>query len=299
MASRETSTETVWRELIDPTPVRIQRFRLWQIGDWHEMWRFRELLLFLMWRDIRVRYRQTMIGATWAIIQPVGMVAVLSMFLGKVARITSHDIPYHLYALCGLVPWLFFAATVNQAANSVLNSEKLVTKVYFPRLLIPLAATGTPLVDLAVTLFLLLIMLAFTSPMTLGLPLLLAPCLLLACGLTAIGIGSALASLNVAYRDFKFVIPLMMQLWLFATPSIYLDIHSAEFTDRMATASPLANWALQCNPIVWQVAMFRECMLGVAPSGLTLLQVMLVSVAIFLVGVLSFRSSEHRFADII
>ncbi len=151
MEARENNHPITMRSLVDPRRISIEPFRGWQILDPLEFWRFRELLLFLAWRDIRVRYRQTLIGAAWAVVQPACMVVVFSLFLGKLAHVSSTDVPYPLFAFCGLLPWIFFSTAVNSSANSVLNSEKLVTKVYFPRIIIPLAATGSAILDLLIT----------------------------------------------------------------------------------------------------------------------------------------------------
>ena len=299
MEAQENIHRNSTRSLVDPRRILIEPFRGWQVIDPFEFWRFRELLLFLAWRDIRVRYRQTLIGAAWAVIQPACMVAVFSLFLGKLAQVSSTDVPYPLFAFCGLLPWIFFSTAVNSSANSVLNSEKLVTKVYFPRIIITLAATGSAFLDLLITSVMLGVALLWFAPTHLTPWLMIAPIFLACIGLTAIGIGSALAALNVAYRDFKFILPLLMQLWLFATPSVYLDIHSTGFRERIADSSTWATLAMNFNPLVLQIALFRDCTLGIPPAlGPSLITVS-TSLAIFFVGVTVFRWFEHRFADII
>ncbi len=299
MEARENNHPITMRSLVDPRRISIEPFRGWQILDPLEFWRFRELLLFLAWRDIRVRYRQTLIGAAWAVVQPACMVVVFSLFLGKLAHVSSTDVPYPLFAFCGLLPWIFFSTAVNSSANSVLNSEKLVTKVYFPRIIIPLAATGSAILDLLITTSMLGVALLWFAPNHLASTLLLAPVFLLCIGLTAVGLGSALAALNVAYRDFKFILPLVMQVWLFATPSIYLDIHSPEFQSKTAENSVWASIALNLNPLVQQIAMFRDCTLGTLPETIPMVITLITSLAIFMAGVAIFRWFEHRFADII
>src|SRR3954468_15065284 len=202
------------------TAVRLTPPRGWQLIDFAELWRFRELLYFLTWRDVKVRYKQTLLGAAWAVLQPAMLMLVFIVFLGHLAKVPSADSPLFVYA--GLLPWTFFATAITNAGNSVVGSERLVTKIYFPRLAIPIASVCAALVDFAVAMLLMFVLMIWNHAMP-GMTLLVAPIVLAAIMLTALGVGMALAALNVAYRDFRYVIPFMVQFWMFATPSVYMQ----------------------------------------------------------------------------
>lgn len=261
-----------------------------------ELWRYRELLLFLTWRDIQVRYKQTVIGVAWAVLQPLMLMFVFTMFLGRNVANETSDVPYALFVFCGLLPWTFFASAISHAGNSVVNSEKLVTKVYFPRILIPLASIGSALVDLFFASLLLLGMLAWNQvPLTWNM--LLAPVLMLAITMTAIGIGTLLAALHVAYRDVKYVLPFLIQLWLFATPSVYSSYYAkGESGSTLASLIPIL---CKLNPMVGLVESFRNAILGLPMDPMQILQSLMVAVLFLILGCLYFRWVEHRFADII
>src|SRR5262245_57242427 len=252
----------------------------WQLINVRELWQFRELLGFLIWRDVKVRYKQTLLGAAWAILQPALMMVVFTLFFARLARVPTGNLPYPLFVYAGLLPWVFFSTAVSQAAQSVLSSERLITKVYFPRLAIPLASVGAAIVDSAIALILLLgLMLWYGVTPTPGL-LALAPvmcCFLLA----ATGVGTALAALNVAYRDCRYLVPLLLQMWMFATPTIYMD--------------PAANGAgkltvlLMLNPLSSLVSTFRAAIVGEPIPWLGLLLSAAVTGAMFLAGCAVFR----------
>lgn len=194
----------------------------WQLVDFHELWKYRELLYFLTWRDVKVRYKQTVLGAAWAILQPLLMMVVFSVFFGRLAQVDSGDTPYSLFAFAGLLPWTFFAAAIANAGNSVVGSERLITKIYFPRLAIPFASVGAALVDFVVAFgMLFVLMIYYQVPPTANL--LAVPLVVLLFLMAALGVGTLLAALNVAYRDFRYVIPFLVQLWMFATPTIYMQ----------------------------------------------------------------------------
>ncbi|MEX2027810.1 MAG: ABC transporter permease, partial [Pirellulaceae bacterium] len=195
--------------------------RGWQLINVAELWSFRELLGFLIWRDVKVRYKQTLLGAAWAVLQPALMMVVFTLFFGRMARVPAGDLPYPLFVLAGLLPWTFFSTAISQGAQSVVSSERLITKIYFPRLAIPFASVGVAIVDLVIASGLLLALMAwYRVPMS-PTVLLVVPimfCLLLA----ASGVGALLAALNVAYRDFRYVVPFLVQVWMFSTPTIYM-----------------------------------------------------------------------------
>jgi lipopolysaccharide transport system permease protein len=261
----------------------------WQLVNLPELWRFRELLVILTWRDIKVRYKQTVLGAAWAVLQPLATMVVFSAFFGRVAEMPSGGIPYPLFAFAGLLAWFFFANAVTSASQSVVGNQSLVTKVYFPRLLIPLSAVGTNLVDFAIGFVLLLVLMPFYGFLP-GWGLLLVPLLALGLVVAALGVGSLLAALTVAYRDFRYVVPFMVQLWMFATPSVYMN------TDLIG---PKGQTWLPLNPAYGLVVNFRAALFGGELNLYSLTVSGSVAVALLLIGCLYFRSVEQRFADII
>ncbi len=262
----------------------------WQVMDLRELWRYRELLFFLTWRNVKVRYKQTVLGAAWAILQPLATMLVFSLFFGRVAANPSSAVPYSLFVLAGLVPWMFFSNAIASAGQSVVGSSNLVTKVYFPRLIIPMGAVGAGLVDLAIALGMLLIMM-FWYGVAPGLSFVLVPLLTLGLVIAALGVGTLLSALTVAYRDFRHVVPFMVQLWMFATPSIYMQA-SSDTGSRLRYVLPL-------NPAYGLIANFRQAMLGGAIDVYSLAVSGAVSVLLLLAGCLYFRRVERDFADII
>jgi lipopolysaccharide transport system permease protein len=262
----------------------------WRLLDFRELWRYRELLLFVVWRDLKVRYKQTVLGAAWAILQPVATVAVLSLVLGRVANQLAGEEHYPLFLLAGLLPWTFFANAISTAALSVVSSQNLVTKVYFPRLIIPMGTIGAALVDFAVAFATLgVFMLYYGVAPTWSF--LLVPLLVLGLTIAAFGIGTLLAALTVAYRDFRHIVPFMVQLWMFATPSVFMrpDLFG----------STLWKIVLPLNPAYGLIAAFRSATLGrpIDPVSLTISSV--VSLGLLALGCLYFRRVERSFADII
>jgi len=264
----------------------------WQWIDLSELWRFRELVYFLAWRDVKIRYKQTALGAAWAILQPLMMMAVFTVFFGRMAGVPSAGLPYPLFAYAGLLAWTFFAAAVAGASNSVVGSERLITKIYFPRLAIPFAAAGAAVVDFAVALSLLGVMMLYYGVAP-GVGLLAAPAIFGLILLTALGCGTLLAALNVAYRDFRYVMPFLLQLWMFATPTVYMQPSAAR------TGSGLLGALLSLNPMTGLVDAFRIAALGGSISWPLLLGPALAAVATFAAGCLYFRKVEDRFADVI
>jgi lipopolysaccharide transport system permease protein len=262
----------------------------WQVIDFRELWRYRELLFFLTWRDVKIRYKQTVLGAAWAILQPLATMVVFSLFFAKAAANPSSQVPYPLFVLAGLVPWMFFSNAIAQAGQSVVGSSNLVTKVYFPRLIIPMGAVGAGLVDLAIALGMLLLMMLWYGIVP-GLSFVLVPFLTLGLVVAALGVGTLLSALTVAYRDFRHVVPFMVQLWMFATPSIYMQAGSD-------TGSRL-RYLLPLNPAYGLIANFRQAMLGGPIEGYSLGVSGAVSAVLLLTGCLYFRRVERDFADII
>jgi lipopolysaccharide transport system permease protein len=262
----------------------------WQVINARELWKARELIFFLAWRDVKVRYKQTVLGAAWAVLQPLMMMVVFSIFFGRMAGVPSGGVPYPLFVLSGLLPWSFFASAVTSAANSVVGSERLITKIYFPRLAVPLASVGSAVVDFAVACFLLGLMMAWYGAKP-GPGLLLAPVVFGLIAVLALGLGTLLAALNVAYRDFKHVIPFMIQIGMFATPTVYMD--------PSATASGRYTWLLALNPMSTLVASFRTAILGGTFAWGSLALAAVASFLVFFAGCLYFRRVEDSFADVI
>lgn len=260
----------------------------WRLIDWKELWAYRELLYVLTMRDIKVRYKQTVLGFAWAIIQPFMMMVVFSVFFGQLAKIPSDGLPYPIFVYAGLLPWTFFANSISSSANSVVGSAHLISKVYFPRLIIPLSSVGSGLVDFAIaTVILLLLMVYYGVSLTLNL--LLAPILVADVVVTALGVGTCLSALNVAYRDFRYVVPFLVQFWMFATPVVY-----------PATLVPREwQWALYVNPMAGAIEGFRSVFLG-RPFDVPGILISLTFAAIvFIAGIAYFEKVERRFADII
>lgn len=261
----------------------------WQPVNLGELWHYRELLFFLTWRDVKVRYKQTVLGAAWAIIQPVMTMIVFSVFFGRLGGMDRHSTaPYAVFVYAALLPWTFFAGAVAQAGQSLVQSTNLVSKVYFPRLFMPLAAIGGGLVDFAIALAV-LAALMMGYQLSFGASLWLIPLFTLGTVLTATGVGALLAALVIAYRDFRHAIPFLLQLWMFASPVAYpLDVVPSQ-------------WRLlySLNPLVGMISGFRAAILG-QPLDLRCVAVSLASaVTVLVVGVLYFRRVERRFADII
>lgn len=262
----------------------------WRVIDWPELWKYRELLYFLTWRDVKVRYKQTVLGAAWAILQPLATMIVFSLFFGKLAEMPSARLPYPLFVLAGLLPWSFFQNALSSSSQSVVGSQNLVTKVYFPRLIIPMSAVGAGLVDFAIAFGMLGVMMLYYFVIP-GWGILLTPLFVLGLVIAALGVGTLLAALTVAYRDFRYVVPFMLQLWMFSTPAIYMQTDSL-FSPRWRLVLPL-------NPAHGLIAGFRSAVLGV-PFDLYALSVSsAVSLLLLVVGCLYFRRVERSFADII
>lgn len=268
----------------------IERRHGWHFLDLGELWRYRELLFFLTWRDVMVRYKQTVLGAAWAILQPLATMLVFSLFFRKAAASTSSSVPYSLFVLAGLVPWMFFSNAIAQAGQSVVGSQNLVTKVYFPRLMIPMGSVAAGLVDFAIASAMLLIMMVYHG-LGWSYSMLAAPWIVLGLVVAALGVGVLLSALTVAYRDFRHVVPFMVQFWMFATPCIYLQQEGA--------VGPRGRLLLPLNPAYGLISNFRATVLG-GPFDLYSLAVSTaVSLAVLLIGCLYFRRVENRFADII
>jgi lipopolysaccharide transport system permease protein len=254
-----------------------------------DLWDYRELLYFLVWRDVKVRYKQTALGATWAILQPFMTMLVFSIFFGRLAKIPSEGVPYPVFAFTALLPWQLFAYALSESSNSLVGSQNLITKVYFPRLVIPIAGVLAGLVDFAITFVVLLgLMWFFGIVPTAAVALL--PLFVLLAIVTALAVGLWLSALNVKYRDVRYTLPFLTQLWMFATPVAY---PSSLVPERWR---PLVG----LNPMAGVVEGFRWALLGKADSPGPLLIVSIAAVVALLIGgLMYFRKTEATFADIV
>jgi lipopolysaccharide transport system permease protein len=258
-------------------------------GSASEAWQRRELLQFLVWRDLKVRYKQTALGVAWAVLQPLTTMVVFSIFFGRLAEMPSDGVPYPLFAFAALVPWTYFAAAVSHGSNALIMSQALVSKVYFPRVLIPLASVVTPLVDAGISLIVLTALSLWYGHVP-GLAVLWLPAFAALAVATAFGIVLFLAALNVVYRDVRYVLPFLTQIWLFATPVAYPSSLLAE----------QHRWIYALNPMVSVVEGFRWAILGTTILDGTMLAASLTSAGLAMIaGVWYFRRLESRFADVI
>ena len=254
-----------------------------------ELWEYRELMYFLIWRDVKVRYKQTVLGASWAIIQPFFTMVVFSLFFGQLAKVPSDGIPYPIFSYAALVPWTFFANGLTQSANSLVGSANLIQKVYFPRLTIPAATVLSGVVDFALALLLLFIMMAYygVAPTS---NVVYLPLFLLLALVTSLGVGLWLSALNVHFRDVRYVVPFITQFWLFATPIAYPSTLLEE---------PWRTW-YGLNPMVGVVEGFRWALLGTRTApGPMMAMSGAAAVVILAGGILYFRRMERTFADVV
>ncbi len=254
-----------------------------------DVWEYRELLFFLVWRDIKVRYKQTVLGVLWAILQPLSTMVVFSLFFGKLAKMSSDGLPYPVFSLAALVPWTFFANALSQSSDSLVGSSNLIKKVYFPRLVIPISASLAGLVDFVIAFLVLLgMMAAYGIAPTWNVVFL--PLFLALAYATSLGVGLWLSSLNVQFRDVKYTIPFLTQLWMFATPIVY---PSSLLSEPWRTVYGI-------NPMAGVVEGFRWALLGSgqAPGPMILVSAV-VSLCLLGSGAFYFRRMEKTFADVV
>jgi len=261
----------------------------WQV-NLKEIWMFRDLFYFLTWRDIKVKYKQTFIGALWAIFQPFITMVIFSVFFGTLAQIPSDGIPYPIFVYTGLLFWTLFSAGLGSASNSFVSNERIVTKIYFPRIILPISAIITHVIDFAIASVILAGMMMYYgyAPSLMGL--LLIPVLLLMCVFSAVGIGLLFASINVKYRDVRFVLPFFIQLLLFLTPVIY----------PVSIVSEKLRWLLGINPMSGVIDAARAGILGTRDIDFVLLGFSALMMIIYVfVGYFYFKKTERYFADVI
>lgn len=275
---------------VDPASETVRVIRPstgWVPLDIRELVEGRELLYFLARREVMVRYKQTVLGVAWAVLQPVFNMVIFTIIFGRLAGMPSDGSPYALFVYAGLLPWMMFSSTVAGAAQSLVNQQSLLTKIYLPRLFVPASAAGSPLVDFAVSFVVYLVLLAWYGVLP-GWGLLALPFLVLLTLVAALGVGIALAAITVTYRDFRHLVPFMMQAWMFLSPVIY----------PVSIVPERWHWLLALNPVVGIIDGFRAAMLGRDWNFVTLAISAASATAMFVFGLFYFRRTERRFADI-
>ncbi|HEV2489384.1 MAG TPA: ABC transporter permease [Candidatus Acidoferrales bacterium] len=264
---------------------------LWDL-NLGELWQFRELVYFFVWRDIKIRYKQTAIGAAWAVLQPFLAMVVFTLFFGILAHIPSGGLPYPIFYYSALLPWLYFAASLQAATNTIVENQRMITKVYFPRLALPVSAVLSGLVDFGAGFLLFLVMMVFYGIRP-GIPLLLFPVFLLLAVLAALGVGLWLSAMNAIYRDVRYVVPFLVQFWLFASPVAYAS-------SLVQAKWPAFYWVYGLNPMAGVIEGFRWSLSGqgTLPGRLILLS---TGIALFLVisGLIYFQKMESTVADVV
>jgi lipopolysaccharide transport system permease protein len=277
---------------MDPSELPVFEIRpssAWRMLDVRELWAYRELIYFLTWRDIKVRYKQTAIGIAWALLQPVAMMVVFTLFFGRLGQLSSEDVPYPLFVLAALVPWQLFQRSISESTSSLVADQRLITRVYFPRIIVPLSTTLAALVD-----FLIAAALLFGLIFIYGHPphaeIVWLPLFILLMLVTALGVGFWLSALNVEYRDVSYTIPFLNQFWFFSTPIVYASTVVPE------QWRPLYG----LNPMVGVIEGFRWCLLGIGngPDAMVAAS-FVVAIALFVSGTIWFRRRERTFVDAI
>jgi lipopolysaccharide transport system permease protein len=273
----------------------IRPTRGWTSLGLSEIWEYRELLYFLVWRDVKVRYKQTALGAAWAVLQPVMTMLVFTIFFGKLAGVGSDGVPYPLFSYAGLLPWTFFAQGLSMSSDSLVGSSNLIKRVYFPRLVVPMASVLAGLVDFAIAFVILIGMMAVyhvhPTPAIVLLPLFLLLALM-----TALGVGVWLSALNVEYRDVKYVVPFVLQLWLFVTPVIYPTTK----VTRWLASRGIPPWIYGLNPMTGVVEAFRWSLLGTGRApGAVVAASATMAAGLLVAGAFYFRRMERTFADVV
>ena len=273
----------------EPPVLRIAPRRGWLDIDFKELWAARELLYFFVWRDIKVRYKQTAIGAAWAVVQPFMTMVVFSLFFGKLAKMDSHGLPYPVFYYSALLPWMYFSTALQSATNVVVEQQHVITKVYFPRLVLPLSAVVAGLLDFAIAFVVFLGMMAYYRILP-GRAILLFPCFLLLAVATALAVGLWLSALNAIYRDVRYVIPFLVQFWLFASPVAY---PSSLVPERW-------RWLYGLNPMAGVIEGFRWALTGHGQPPDILLGVSTAMVLVLLGGgLVYFHKMEGTVADVV
>ncbi len=259
----------------------------WGGLGWAELVRYRELLYFMVWRDLKVRYKQTILGTAWAVIQPTFNMVIFTVIFGRLAGLSSEGYPYALFVFAGMLPWNFFSSGVSTAGTSLVSQQNLLTKVYFPRLFVPTSAIGTSLVDFLIACGICAALLAWYHTMP-SWQIVFIPGLLFFVALATLGLGFLLAALTVTFRDLRFVIPFLMQALMYLSPVVY----------AVSLVPEKWQWALAINPMAGLIDAFRSAILGKSWNLTTLSVSCASSVILFVIGTYQFRKTEQKFADI-
>ena len=269
--------------------VTIEPPKSWVSLRLRDLWQYRELLYFLTWRDVKVRYKQTLLGAAWAILQPLLTMLIFTLLFGRFAGIPSEGIPYPLFAFGGLLIWIFFSNSVTNSGNSLVASANLLTKIYFPRMIIPAAAVGAGLVDLLLAFVIQIVLMAYYQ-VRVTWAITMIPLLVLLTTMLALGVGMWLSALNVKYRDIRYAIPFLIQLWMFASPIIYpLSMLPAKW-----------QWVLMLNPLTGIIQNFRVALFGNQNfEWKSLAASAVITLLVLVYSTFSFRRMERHFADIV
>ena len=268
--------------------VVIEPSKSWVALNLRGLWQYRDLLYILTMRDIKVRYKQTLLGAAWAIIQPLFTMLIFTLFFGKLAGMPSDGIPYPIFAYAGLLPWTFFSNAVTNSGNSLVGNSNLITKIYFPRMIIPMASVASGLLDFVIA-FGLLVVLMFYYGVGLSINLLILPVLLVLTSLLAIGVGMWMSALNVKYRDVRYALPFLVQLGMFASPIIY----------PLSLVPEKWRWLMALNPLAGQIEAYRSAFFGKPFDWLSLGVSAVLTFAVLVYSAYNFRRMEKSFADII
>tara|TARA_Y100000758_G_scaffold159443_1_gene113182 strand:- start:402 stop:1292 length:891 start_codon:yes stop_codon:yes gene_type:complete len=273
----------------DVRVIEIEPSRGWEALDLRGVWEYRELVWFLIWRDIKVRYKQASLGIAWAVIQPVMTMLVFTLIFGRLAQLPSDGLPYPVFTFTALLPWQLFSGALTGSANSVVNSASLVSKVYFPRLVIPIASVMATLVDFSISFGVLLGLMAWYG-ISLRLAVVVLPLLVMLALTIALAVGLWAAALNVRYRDVRHVMPFVVQFWLLASPVAY---------STSLITSPIWRAVYSLNPMVGVIEGFRWAVLGSTPPSVLVVPSVLVTGVLLVGGLFFFRRTEASFADVI
>lgn len=274
---------------LDRPVVMIRPRRSWVALDLRDIWAYRELFVFLAWRDVKVRYKQTALGAAWAVIQPLFTMMIFTIFFGKLAGVPSGGIPYPIFAYAGLLPWTFFQNAITSSSNSLVGNANLITKVYFPRIIIPAAAVGAGLVDFAISFVILgALMLYYSVPLTISLIAL--PLLVVLTTLLAVAVGMWMSALNVKYRDIRYALPFLIQIWMYVSPIIY----------PVTLVPERWRWLLSLNPLTGIIEGYRAALFPERSFDWTTLAISTaITLALLIYAAFNFRRMEQSFADVI
>jgi lipopolysaccharide transport system permease protein len=269
--------------------VRIEARRKWLALDLAELWAYRDLVYFFVWRDIKVRYKQTVIGAAWAVLQPVLTMLVFSLFFGKLARIPSQGLPYPVFYYSALLPWMYFATAMQAATNIVVENQRVITKIYFPRVVLPIASVMAGLVDFCISFAVFLVLMAYYRIVPTAAVVWL-PFFMLLAVMTALGVGLWLSALNAMYRDVRYVVPFLVQFWMFASPVAYPS----------SLVPAKWRWLYGLNPLAGVIEGFRWALTGHGdPPGILLAASSAAVVLLVLSGLVYYHAMEGTIADVV